>query len=738
MKRSSAIKNFVGVSTLTLALILMFCTSAPAVGSKSAPQEIEVLQLSNRMKSLFADFTRQSLTYRMGYYYKSEFLNEQHKISTRKYAVETSNQIALIKQKLEDILVKIEDYPGDDWDLKYGKTGIWQQLKADIEKAAVAMIELDCWAVIANGRAKDDEIKNILQRWKKLELGNPGFKKFLLARIISVENSQKALDVYNSIDPNSFEQSLGVSLVLERSRLQLELGKSAQLSKLAEILNSQIGLENRLYAAFLLNRANVNDVIKNTVKKIPQTKPLVDEILYLDLVANFDGVINKISDFQIQLIANHMYSIGCDEIDKNLMEKIVGSSKFSTPEFAYLIAMCTKDPKPARAVDLLILAAETGNGNQLYDPKQAAYQAATIGYNLFKDDELFATLALNAFECLKRNDPDAFDDKMSFIYSKLLKFTADQDIYDQQMKKLAAGTSQYSLYARYEILTTELAQLDLNIDQMDKDLQYAFAELIEDSTEANKNDIADNAALAWGQFAVEDANSESTELFYQTTEKFDTKPKSLFYRASAAQKLQKILSSVQMCKQAIQQNQDYEKYLYEIYKVISTAADRIDWPRTKQDQEKYSKLLDNIDYIGTNVSQLKASLVRNAIVASWIEILAYTGKYGVDKQTIWQQILQTDQSDTLAFVRCRARINYSMGYFEKSAENWSDIAKYYKKPQNNNDFQWYKAKYYQLLSLSQTSGEKQSLKHHIEVLLKNNPQTENIWFEKISQLASNL
>ena len=68
----------------------------------------------------------------MQYEYSGKFLTQEDKENLRKLAKRASDDLHTIAENLQKLKQQIEDYQGEDWDERYGVTGLWQKLSIDL------------------------------------------------------------------------------------------------------------------------------------------------------------------------------------------------------------------------------------------------------------------------------------------------------------------------------------------------------------------------------------------------------------------------------------------------------------------------------------------------------------------------------------------------------------------------------------------------------------------------------
>ena len=720
-----------------MAGLVVLISSICAALEENPSTKQQIFSFREQTDKTFIDFIQQSIEARLGYTYKGDFITSQDKSKIKMLAAQKSVELDNILQKQQQLLKEIQDYQGQDWESKFGKTGLFRQLKSDIEKTIIAQIEVDCWSVRTQENGENGTLKVLLERWESLDLGSVGFKKFLLGRIVSAGDNQKALKVYDSIDTNDFDVNLKKQLLLEKSQARLHVGEQIDVNELESLALGDNDIEARLRASLILCRLSRCGAIETVIKKYPSSSTLISRIFYEEIKSSSASLIENISETQASLAIEYILANGCDLSSVAVIDKLIGYQKFQKGLYYYVGAKCLEELQPAKAVKYFIEASMLYQDNKIYAASQTALEAVSVAYSLYGKDKQYLPLAIESFGNLEKTAPNAFDNKMKYLYAKLFKAAGNEDRYRQLIKELSASDNQYAVYASYDTILARIEQASAQ-ETFPPDISSELENLITKSSTLGIKDIAENSAVLLGQIILKDNTSASAEKFISLSEQHKLAGASLFYKARALAILGRSEESVGVCADAVRQTGYGCRNLYEVYTVIGPVVDDIENSLDKAKDP--NKLLSDIEIAGKGCLNSDRSDLADAAVFAYLESAAFTGKWDNVKQSEFDKTAASAAKDTLAYKRCLARVSFAAGNFGQSATQWADIAKYYKltgkSPQDN--LRWWRAKYYQLLSLSKVEKDTSGIKHHIEVLLKSSQDIDNIWAKKLQSLLDQI
>ncbi len=279
-----------GVAFLFLSSSLGFADALPAAE--------DVNSLAQAAKSTVGTFLRRSFELRMQYEFSGRFLNQSDKENLCKLAKEAADHLQEIAQNQRTLKKQIEDYQGDDWDSRYGSTGLWRKLSADIFTTGLSKCEIDFYMALATDQPQRGRIlHDILAEMESLQLTQPVvasqlLKAKTLALLAQTEPSYgplarkefDALAARSGVSP-----STAFRISIERIKF-FGVTEPGRLETMAEDIaksGCSDDLELILSLTFLQRRKDPEDLEK-TVRLFPKIESFFSSLALSDLSNRFE------------------------------------------------------------------------------------------------------------------------------------------------------------------------------------------------------------------------------------------------------------------------------------------------------------------------------------------------------------------------------------------------------------------------------------------------------------------
>ena len=106
---------------------------------------------------------RDSVEFRLSYLYKNRFCKVSDKENLYRLAKDAGDELDAIISVCRLEKERIEEYSADDWDMKFGVTGRWQQTAFDLDNAVLLKSKIDYYvdlsyrAATVMERSKNEE-----------------------------------------------------------------------------------------------------------------------------------------------------------------------------------------------------------------------------------------------------------------------------------------------------------------------------------------------------------------------------------------------------------------------------------------------------------------------------------------------------------------------------------------------------------------------------------------------------
>ncbi|GAJ01194.1 unnamed protein product, partial [marine sediment metagenome] len=252
---------------ITIALcVAFFFSSLPA---NAIPTEEDINGLAETARLDADTFMRESFQLRMRYEFSGQFLRRNDKENLQRIAKKAGDRLQAIAESQLKLKKQIEDYEGNDWDNRYGSTGLWRKLSRDLYVTTLSKCEIDFYLALSSRQLQRNKIsQEILAQIDSLnQIRNMAYSQFLKARTLAL--LARTDPVYKPLAKKEFDalmirsdmrQSTAFRIAIERIKL-LGQTKPAQLEKLAKQLAQSScadDLELVLSLAFLQRQHNAN------------------------------------------------------------------------------------------------------------------------------------------------------------------------------------------------------------------------------------------------------------------------------------------------------------------------------------------------------------------------------------------------------------------------------------------------------------------------------------------------
>lgn len=143
---------------LSLLLLILFgsagvCADLTADGIRSADAEIRRLEEA---------FGRDSAAARLSILCLDRFANDKQKESLGVLASETIRAIEPVLARQQELKKQMEDDPGQDWEQKYGQTGLWTTCTQSILRGQYLLARCRFWGALCNDAQKKRQLDEVI------------------------------------------------------------------------------------------------------------------------------------------------------------------------------------------------------------------------------------------------------------------------------------------------------------------------------------------------------------------------------------------------------------------------------------------------------------------------------------------------------------------------------------------------------------------------------------------------
>lgn len=748
---------------LFLAFIFSFLIPLMAAGD-TLPAAEDINNLAKTAKETVDTFMRGSFAWRMEYEYSGKFINKDSEEKLRELAQKAGDKLQGIIDSQQQLKSRIEDYTGDDWEERYGSTGLWRTLSGSFYAAILNKSRIGFYLALATDQPQQNEMLNGVL--SQIELLNTGEAKFLSAdaqilkgQIFAVFSQgepvykQLAIDLFDSPAIRSYLlPDKALRIMLERAKLGIEPDRG-QLEKLVQDSN-QAGFaddfEFVLPMAFLRHRYDPC-TFERLVQTKPQTKDFLSSLVLLDLARRAEQgqltqqAMQQISVFDAEIAVESAWKNQTQDYGK-LMECLLSEKKFKTALILYVAGVKAGRSEPQKAVKLLI---EASNCQQVeknsalgVGAERIASHAAIMSYDLFAADANNCLLATAAFENYFKK-PDCNDETVEYLYSQVLNGCGNGEKSDTILQKIGQNlTGIYKNRAKFDAILHGINQKK-HLNQRPGEEQFEKLKEVISGCDSNRpidGEVRKEAINLYCQLLLESKDAGSTEKVLETISDAENRrdPNLKILRAKALGQLGRVdeatdclLSAFDSCQCQISEG---------AMDVLAEIAERID--QLEANNPDFAAALRNYKKLAQICLDCSGGQQRYLAELRMAEFSIFEAAKDSEKLSAVENMLdglaKKEAGDNADLIRCRARLLTSQGKFEQAAGLWvklSEMEKNSSQPQVSRSGKWWQGKYFELYCLSNMGQiKKEDLLHCIEVLENSFADIPQFWGEKLKTL----
>jgi len=739
---------------ITALCVAFFSLLLPASSANAIPTAEDINSLAETARLTADTFMRESFQLRMQYEFTGQFLTRNDKENLHILAKRAGNRLLAIAESQRKLKKQIEDYQGDDWDNRYGSTGLWRRLPRDLYVTTLSKCEIDFYLALSSQQLQRNKISQaILAQIDSLnQIHNIAYSQFLKARTFALlartDPAYKPLakKEFDALSARSdMRQSTAFRIAIERIKLLGQI-KPAQLEKLArELAQSSCAddFELVLPLAFLQRRHDTN-AFEKIVQLQPKTESFLGSLILQNLSCQIkagkltEQTLRQVTVFEAELAVQQIWN-NISEEHQTLLDHLTGTEKFQTPLILYVAAIAFADSSPTKAVKLLVKASKLQQQQKSEmletSAEEIAEQAAKLAYNLLTQNSLNCPAVLEAFENYSAIANKKNDEELEYLYSIVLNECGRTTKSKELLQKIANRPAGYwRNRAKLDLIIQAIEQ-----EQQNSELLEQLRELILNCPGRDKknNKLRMEAITIYCQSLLDLENEASAQSVLTILAKAETTRgiNLNLFKAQALQQLRRLDESAHYMLLAIQD--DSGSLAGEVMELLSEVVDTIDelklqaddFGKTIQDCKK----LAEFSHKSTNDRQSGLLLT---------EISIFAADKDKEKLSEAEKLLNNLASDgrdrDVNLLRCRARLLTEQGRYSEAAGLWTQVAKIRKSETvstNQRSWKWWRAEFYELYCCAKISQiQKEKVLHTIEVLENSFTDIPSLWAEKLSSL----
>jgi hypothetical protein len=722
-------------------LVLCFLIFVVPTGSAGAiPTNEELNRLSRTVKQITENFLKQSRPYRFAFELEGRFYRQADKEDLNQLAKAASENIRQIEEKQITLKKQIESYQGDDWESRFGQTGLWRKLCSDIYATGLAGFQIDYFVALSSGQSEKGLLcRDIFTRLKSLGgIHKSGFLDFLTAKVLSIssqypkEVAEKLFEEVSNCD--GISESIALRARLEKIKLR-GCAESNELEGLFE--NIEQGSCNDDFELILsmafLQRRYAPQQLEKTFNRWPQTRYYISEFV---LAYVTEQSLTDVTITDGQLAAFRLFSGKKERIKdySELLEGLCSRQEFQRPLILYTAALGLSESSPVRAVELFLQASEkqrTQNCPLLGFPAgYIAQKAVRLAYNCYADGVIDCQPALKAFDYYSRMANEKIDDTIEYLYAKVLKDCGEEERVYQLLKKIAAKPhSRWAKTARLELILRRLEKKDRTPAVFAGQL-YDF---MDDCNGAEDNELKTRAAELYCRELLNQPGVQSAQKVLDAIDGFSVEKKANInaFMAQALQRLGSFDQSARCLLAAIDTNGcDYAAQAMDLLGQVIELIDEL-----QENDPVFEQAVENYKDLGYHCVRCNCNTDSRAELFLAEMSLFQQGQRLTEISENIKKLRTNTADDDVDFLRVQARLARRQGRFSQAAVLWSMIAKLRKQDAAWQSYDWWRARFYALSCLAKADeADKSDIFHAVEVLENSYRDIPSFWAAKLAEL----
>lgn len=770
-------------AALTVVFFFLFLPARPLGASYagSIPTTEDIETLAETSEFIAARFLQESFQLRMQYECSSRFLSRTEEESLSKIAKQACENLLAVAEKQQKLKRQIEEYQGDDWEDRFGATGLWRKTFRDVYLTNLRKSEIDFYRALCSQSGQRDHIaQDILNQIDSLSAkgrlsANTGhlpaalqLHKARVLALLSEDNlvyKQLAKKELNELmERSDMSHSTAFRVSIERIKFGLdEPEKLLALTKELSQSDCANDIELVLSLAFLQRKLNQPQGLKTTVALFPNTEDYLGSLLlqelsfYLtvrhplreDSADSKEQALQNVSVFEAELVAMAAWKDETKSYEQ-LLGYLSKATEYQTPLIFYVAAIKFAESSPAKAVDFLIRASDLQQNQKSDKPlrgkleisaSEIAKQAAQLAYSLFAQDLLDCQLTLTAFENYYRISADRIDEQLEYVYSIVMGKCGQNQKSKELLEKIVNNPQgNWRNRARLDLIAQTIDQGQYENAQQRSRLLEKLSDLLADSAQKNQQQIRAQALTIYCQLLLEfqDQVSAQMALSTLTADEIEHDPNLNVLKARALRQLNKLEESAACLVKVTDPN--YCAQADEVVELLSQIVEQIDG--VLEQTLDSAQMIQNCKKLAEYCFGCLQSRQQRQAQIYLAEISIFQAAKDKEKLLAVEKLLNSITEDSggedIDLLRCQARLLAEQDKFKRAAGLWAKVCKQRKAqlpPASQRGWKWWRAKFNELAcwaKLPQTP--KQDVLHTIEVLENSYTGIPPLWAEKLARL----
>lgn len=464
------------------------------ISAANADVKSDMDTLANQAAAISDAFMQKSVGLRLGYEFRQGFALDTQAQNLRDLAQKAAAELDEILLAQEGIKRQIENYNGEDWDTRYGDSGVWRMAGEDICVTKILKCRMEYYRALAS---PPHQQAGIIRDGLAMLAGVADVPQVLLikADAYALLGKTPNVETHGRASPLAGELYRKI-MAVETSHSALYYAAAIGMQKLdppkspavldelaAQIDRSECkdNFELTMSLAFLQRRLGSTAILEKAATRWPQTKTFVGDLLLSE----------KRGHSAFSTVESDCFAAAALQKDaakySDVLEAMTQIPQLQTPRLLYAAAVAQTKKSPVRAIELFVKASilprEPNDGGD--SPASIAKQGAALALNFFSRGdparspsadpnrsmgilpmssrcELVKRAVENYFS-LAANSPDT---QIEYLYCDVLSDCGDKKAAEKLLQKIAAeNNAEFSHRAKQDLETLAINKSQLLLEQ---------------------------------------------------------------------------------------------------------------------------------------------------------------------------------------------------------------------------------------------------------------------------------
>jgi hypothetical protein len=660
---------------------------------------------------------------------------------------------------------RIEGYEGEDWEDRYGETGVWRKLFADIYLTEVRRLDVDFYiALCSGGPLRKEKVHDMLSRLEKLakDYNDTAYLQFLRARALglmaAVDSAYMgpARELFDMLRVRSdMQQATAFRIAIER--IKLLGGDQNDMERLAEEIartDAAKNIELVMSLACLQHRLKMPEAFEKTLSLAAGVEGFMGERVLADLGYRLEhGELDtaKISLYEAELAAQAAWR-GARQDWAELLLHLSNSPGLESPLILYVTASANAEARPGQAVEILMKAARLQQNERDerlgVEAERMAEQAAQLACNAYAGGLIDEDATLAALEGSREIIGGWADEELEYCYASVLMATGQKEKGATLLGKIAeTSKARRRCRAMLDLITSRITREHYTDAKKRADVSGDLLDLLHTCSEPNDpEDVRAEAIRVYCRLILEtpDCNEAERIVDVLTDGELRRDPELRAFKSKALRCLGRLEeaaeSLVEICRVG------NKAHVFEAGQVVFGIIERFEqWERSSGDAARLRKNVLTLARYCERISLAGKGLMPVDTARLYVAETLLFGEANerqdlAEAQKVLEGLSEDFKEVSVDFLRCRARLLGSRGRFAEAGELWAKVAAVEKRRsvrRGRRNWQWWRAKYYELYCFSKMPETKAGdVVHAIEILENGFGEVPALWGEKLSGLKN--